>query len=561
MIHYAYIGAGATTTAMLWHHVRLLVQQIALGRLNPSERPVRISIFEKSGQFGAGMPYGDGSLDCHLVNMQSSTLSIDPEDSEDFHKWLALNEATLRERHPGLDLSRGGYPPRTVLGRYLTERFREAEELAARHGLRVERVPREVIDLTLTGRGAELRLETGSTLHVDRVLLATGHWPSSHLRHCEALGARLEARGVGGCFLPWPAQALRAKVPGGATVAGLGTSLTAVDVALTLLDDGGRYVRDARSGELVFIPDEGCRTVLLHSRTGLIPRVRSTREPPASKNPFLTKKALPELTLGERIPPSYDEVMRLFRRRLEHAFEAGAGETLDWARLFAPLADADDVTQRTLEVLAEDLRNARDPSERWNRMHHDLRDTYGVFAQLYRRFTAEDKRRFEREFFRAFNMHAGSMPLENAEKIHAFLHSGRLRILSGLREIVPNEREEGFELHCVLPSNREERTHARYLVNAVGQDKQIDDSPAALFQNGLRKGLLSPHPAGGIRVDYEGSNVIDREGNPSPWIFAIGPMTLGERLGYSAIVASAKFARLLAIDLVSQLVVNPRGAP
>jgi uncharacterized NAD(P)/FAD-binding protein YdhS len=406
----------------------------------------------------------------------------------------------------------------------------------------------------------EIGCADGAGIYADRVVLATGHWPSTRTRHCEPLGARLAAKGAGGHFFPWPAQALRAGIPPGTTVAVLGTSLTAIDAVFTLFEDGGCYEQGAGAGELVFRPSAGCRRVVMHSRTGLLPRVRSTSPRIPYPNPYLTKESIPDLPRNSLGAIDYDEVMALFRRRLEHAHrscDTRPPETprdgLDWSRLFDPLVGAHDLTRRSLDVLESDLQDAKDGSPEWHRVHHTIRDTYGAFAQIYRLLTLADQRRFDTEFFRAFNAHAGAMPVDNAERLRTLLRSGRLRVLRGATEVVADDEAECFEIRCVLPDGSRETTASAYLVDASGQDRRVDLAPSRLFQSALAQGVLSLHDAGGIRVDYNGSNVVGRDGRRSERLFAIGVMAMGERIGASALVASAKAARILADHWVAEL--------
>ena len=98
----------------------------------------------------------------------------------------------------------------------------------------------------------------------DRALLATGHWPR-------------DGSGRGYFASPWPAQRLLGEIPRGADVAVIGSSLSAIETALTLTSDGD--FRRTAERKLVFNPSPRSRRVTLMSRHGILPKVRSPSVP------------------------------------------------------------------------------------------------------------------------------------------------------------------------------------------------------------------------------------------------------------------------------------------
>ena len=129
------------------------------------------------------------------------------------------------------------------MGEYRKERFQEAHQKAQALGLGVELFSgSEVIDLEersddkihLTVK----QLLSGSTFSciADRILLATGHWFEKKEQHNYFPS-------------PWPARHLLEKIPEGEKVAVIGTSLSAIEVVLTLTSNG-HFIRD-NSNELI----------------------------------------------------------------------------------------------------------------------------------------------------------------------------------------------------------------------------------------------------------------------------------------------------------------------
>jgi uncharacterized NAD(P)/FAD-binding protein YdhS len=112
----------------------------------------------------------------------------------------------------------------------------------------------------------------------DAVLLATGHWfPDS--------------RQINYFDSPWPAKKLLERIPPGAELAVIGTSLSAIETTLTLTSDG-RFVSNS-IGRLSYIPSNKPRRITLYSRCGLLPKVRG--KVGAHVNKFLTPSALKKI--------------------------------------------------------------------------------------------------------------------------------------------------------------------------------------------------------------------------------------------------------------------------
>jgi uncharacterized NAD(P)/FAD-binding protein YdhS len=286
---------------------------------------------------------------------------------------------------------------------------------------------------------------------------------------------------------------------------------------------------------------------VLASRNGLLPRVRSIWPAPPDENPYLTKASIGPLTRGGTQPASLDEVLAEFRQRVAFAAAGSATEEFFGERY------AGDVTASALSRLRADVDRALRPTPLWNRVHYAIRDAYSALARLYPLMTRDDQRRFMETCFRPFNAYAGSMPAINAEKLCALLASGHLRVVGGMRELRPSEARGTFELVTRTNAGTERVIEATYLVNATGQERALSPDRVPLLRALVDRGLATEYSAGGLQVDYDGSNVIEPSGRPSESLFAIGVSTLGQRIGSSGLIASAKFGRAVAARFVSEI--------
>ena len=270
---FAIIGGGLTATSMLCQLVDKLRQIGGEGQGPPFE--LSIVVFEKKDVFGPGLPHSDRYvLPFHITNMCAKDMSVRLVEPGDFQDWVQDNCDALQTLYPDLRTAfacpdchprQCRHYPRAVMGEYLKARFEEAVQATRNLGVPVELKPNtEVTDLCELGGRIRLTTQRASTespeaFDVDGVLLATGHWfkkPENRYFFTS----------------PWPASKLLAGIPEGETVGVIGTSLSAIEVALTLTSDG-RFVRQA-SGELIFRPQTHPRKIVLYSRQGLLPRVR-----------------------------------------------------------------------------------------------------------------------------------------------------------------------------------------------------------------------------------------------------------------------------------------------
>ncbi|MGD8962976.1 MAG: FAD/NAD(P)-binding protein, partial [Desulfobacterales bacterium] len=237
---FAIIGGGLAATSMLYQFAEKLRQENDKDLANLPK--VHIQIFEKQDTFGPGFPHCDRNvMPFHITNMCAKDMGIRLTNPADFQEWVTDHQHHLKEFFPlsqdaSVSPDRCNHYPRAIMGAYLKEKFQEAYQRTQQLGLTVDLHPQsEVIDLEETPDNIRLtvkHLGTGSTFLcvADRVLLATGHW--------------FEKMEAATYFpSPWPANNLLRKIPQGEKIAVIGTSLSAIEVVLTLTSNGD-FIRD-----------------------------------------------------------------------------------------------------------------------------------------------------------------------------------------------------------------------------------------------------------------------------------------------------------------------------
>jgi uncharacterized NAD(P)/FAD-binding protein YdhS len=195
---------------------------------NLARKGIRSILIEANGRAGQGAAYSTRDP-AHLLNIRAQNMGAWADDPEHF----ATSE--------GVD--RGSYAERRHFGRYLRSILDDA--IAGGH---VELVDGLAVAAERAGEGWRVKLESGETLESDALVLATGNQTPAQLPGTEAVKDQLIDN-------PWSDRARSAIEDAAARqldVLILGTSLTMVDVALSLASAGheGTIVALSRRGKI-----------------------------------------------------------------------------------------------------------------------------------------------------------------------------------------------------------------------------------------------------------------------------------------------------------------------
>ena len=571
--NFAIIGGGLTATAMLSQFVNRVQEKAIKKQLDPST--IGVQIFEKQDIFGPGFPHNDRfALPFHITNMCASDMGILDGKPGDFQQWVTNNSDNLRHRFSWFrDASSGpddageecNHYPRAIMGEYLKTRFQEAAQLAQDMGLAIRLYPAsEVVDLRQNGGKIcliikDLLSENDFTSDADRVLLATGHWVGKNDQD--------------GYFTsPWPAKKLLHKIPKGAKVAVIGTSLSAIETLLTLTSEG-KYIR-TRTGELVYAPPENSRRFFLYSRRGLLPKVRGKMG--NYRNKFLNRENLDRLLSENYGNLKLDAVFNLLNSDLEDAY----GRTIDWKEIVNPSGKPADLLQGYLD----DAINGDGPHGEliWQTILHQ---SFDMVRDVYLNLTIDDRKRFDKNYTSVFFTHAATQPAINAEKLLALMKAGIVGVfkLGEDYRLVRDEVNDCYEFIYRDEQGNLKRDAYRYVVNARGQEKSLETNLSALARNLLKSGTVqieeirpvdpTTHPnrdvapelepavytykTGSIWIDPETHHIMqmgpEKKVTKSNAIYAVGAMTRGQIIDASMVRGIAQATSRIADDLVDYL--------
>jgi uncharacterized NAD(P)/FAD-binding protein YdhS len=194
----AFIGAGISTTYSILHFIEQLEGQ-------PPFKPVNIAVFDKSGEFWTGIPYGTRSGRSALIITPLNEFLPVPERAK-FIEWLTLNWRKIAEADDSVGpltakwreankvaIETGDwnavFVPRYTFGMYLQSRITAVLQRAVAEGLVTYTLKaHEVLSVTRTKDGAftlELAPEApgssasvpNSTVWANKLVLALGSPP------------------------------------------------------------------------------------------------------------------------------------------------------------------------------------------------------------------------------------------------------------------------------------------------------------------------------------------------------------------------------------------------
>jgi uncharacterized NAD(P)/FAD-binding protein YdhS len=461
----AIIGGGLTGTSMLCQLIEGIREALSQGKRLSSA--VEIHIIEKNDEFGPGFPHSDrNAMPFHLINMCARDMSILSGTPDDFQSWADENITQLENQFQwkrsmfrtwnNPDPACLHYP-RPVMGEYLKTRFRKAVQLAEKMGVTVRLYPgHEVTDLReeMDNR-VRMILKHGLSgkeifLSANCALLATGHWSS-------------EERQPRYFPSPWPATHLEAQIPKGASVAIIGSSLSAIDAVLTLSADG--TFERAPSREPVYHASNEPRRLTLYSRSALLPTVRGRTG--SYRNKFLTPGGIERL-IRQKEELRLLDLFMLLDRDLERAY----GRPFSWKKLTDPKLTPKD----RLSAHLRDARQGDGPQGEilWQTV---LQQVFPMVRRLYLALSPKERMRFNSDFSTLFFSHGAPMPMINAEKLLALMKSG----IVTLRRAAPRTlfKEKGSVFSFSFQDHDGKRKHAvhDYVVDARGQGKDFRRNP------------------------------------------------------------------------------------
>lgn len=424
----AIIGSGATAIYLLKHigdNIKVLKDQFNL-----------ITIFERSGHMGMGMPYSPETTDIfNLANISSVEI---PELPQTFGDWLREQS---REELVSLNVT--DFPiddsevyGRLALGRYLHEQYRNILLKLKEGGIRIREVRGvHVSDIVYNGATMSVTVATDRGEHADflKVVIATGHlWNEADRPENGYFGS------------PWPIKKLL-PAKGGThnfKVGTLGASLSAFDVATSLAHRHGSFSKNEE--RLSFKLREGAEgfKLAMHSSEGWLPHLQYEQMEPMREIYRHTDKGALLSLVDEKgflgIETFFD---RVCRPALSIAFERDGMGTMVTElnspnftfKKFVEMMSKDHEYSDSFEGMKKEMFKATDSVENnrpihWMETLDDLMYCLNFHAEL---LPAEDHVFFKSEVSPFLMNVIAALPLQSADILIALHEAGCIELITG----------------------------------------------------------------------------------------------------------------------------------
>jgi uncharacterized NAD(P)/FAD-binding protein YdhS len=446
-----------------------------------------IQIIEKRGEVGLGLAFSTEQPG-HLLNTQADLMGIHSFEPEHFAAWLKNNKDDVVQEVRGAAPMEESHTTRRIYGRYLQEQFNHYLREARTIGMTVEIIHDEVIDLVPENDRWQIQLAKGPTRSVDHVILVPGTPKPNNFPEFDSLDNYFG--------FPWPSEPILKRIPRDADVCVLGSSLSAIDVVMTLTDSG-------HQGRIrLFSPD------------GLMPRVQPKKEAEYERK-FLTLSCIHRIRRTAWRHPTVKDLFRLFQQEVENY----VGHPIDWK-----------TTERkgipAHHLLAEDINIAEQGGDAFTNILYGLR--YET-SQIWEWLSVPEKQRFKQWLGPYWQVTRHGMPLVNAYRLKELFETGKLEVNSPLHQVTHDRDKNMFILQY-----GEKHTEGEFLINATGPASEVEEMKSTLLQNLLKSGVIEAYPVGGINIDPDDMHVISSQ-NPHKNLYAVGHISNGVLLDVNAV--------------------------
>jgi uncharacterized NAD(P)/FAD-binding protein YdhS len=491
------IGGGACGVAAF---LELFVQISSQDLINQ----VSITIIEREKPIGFGLAFGTDQPG-HLLNTQADLMGLFASEPKHFASWLKVHGGKNRDDVKGTGDEESVYTTRRLYGEYISEHYQEYLEKAKTIGLQVRVIEDEVLDIKPTYELYTVIYPSGQH-QADYVILALGTPTPCNYTFLRKYPAYID--------FPYPADKIITQVESNDRVGVLGSSLSAIDTIMTLVDNG-------HQGE-----------ILLFSPEGLLPRVQPV-ECKTIQRGILTTEALHKIQRETFKRPLIKDVFRKFMLEAE----ALEGEKIDWK-------SQNRIGKDAASLLKMDLEIAKAGGDALINLAYSLRhDTETIWNWL----SESEKIKFKKWLGPHWAVIRHGMPIPNAERLLALFQENRLKVVPFIKDVAYLECESKFRIETA----GSEDYRVDKLVNATGAAADLEITESKLIGNLVRGGMLDPYPAGGATINPQTMEVIAK--NAGKAMYAVGNLVNGILIDVNAVWYNVQTIQRLSQDLILKI--------
>lgn len=470
---------------------------------------VEILLFEPQAVVGPGYAY-QADFECNLLNTRADTMSAKYQEKNHFIKWLQDNRLDWQSDYPNVTLEPNAYLPRSLFGRYLNSIYEESLRRMEQHQIPFYLIQDKVTDIIkIDSTKSCLDTEKIGGVIVNHIAICIGNLPSNKFKALHDKPGYFNS--------PYPCRAVTQSIPKTASVSIIGTSLSAIDMVLSLKEAG-------HTGNITCI-----------SRNGRLPSVRGSLNKSYSLK-VITKERIDTLMHENKGILRLQDVIGLFLEEYEH--------------LTGQKCNVDEILNLGVgmhDYISTEVRLACSKERAWQSI---IYATNLIIDYIWHRLSLEDKHTFNQFFRSMWLAYRVSFPVANAVKINEYLRTNQLYTFGGIEHISYDTDKKLFSTNI-----HNKRTGLRsiiqsdYVVNATCFALDVQNCQIPLIQNLLSRRVAIAHEFGGLVVDYDTGTLEDAHGKLDERITVLGSLTTGTYLWTNAMDVNAR----LAFHQVSQL--------
>jgi uncharacterized NAD(P)/FAD-binding protein YdhS len=496
MINITIVGGGACGVAAF---LELLIQ-ITSRELTEK---IGITLIEKEKPIGYGLAFGTDQPG-HLLNTQANLMGLFAAEPRHFSTWIEAQGHAHQKDIKGEGDPESVYTTRHLYGEYIAAHYQEYVQKAHSAGVNLRIIEAEVDDLDPKDRGYEVKYDKGSH-HADYVILALGTPKPNNYPEFQKLDCYVD--------FPYPAEKILNKINLNEDVGVLGSSLSALDTIMTLVDNG-------HQGKIqLFSPD------------GLLPRVQPIENRPYERQ-FLTIEALHALQRKTCKRPKVKDIFRLFRKDVEKAER----KEIAWK-------EQNRMGKDPFTLLKEDMEVAKNGGDGLLNVADSLRyDSETIWTWL----SIDQKVLFKKWLGPHWMVNRHGMPIPNAERLLDLFKSGLLEVHPYLEDVRFDDKLRKFNLETKRGSFA-----LNQLVNATGPATKLEKMDSKLIENLCKKQLLKDYPIGGTIINPRTMEVLaDQAGSQ---LYAVGHIVNGMLMDVNAVWYNVKTIQRLSHDIILKI--------
>ncbi|OGT31497.1 MAG: hypothetical protein A3E87_04005 [Gammaproteobacteria bacterium RIFCSPHIGHO2_12_FULL_35_23] len=479
------IGLGAAGTS-------LFAQLIEHLNKNNKHQELVINVFEPSKNLNVGISYCTDSQ-TSLLNSTVDRTSLFADNLLHFYKWLQKNKLSLIDKYPVLEnMTPSSYLPRKLCGLYLQDTFKQYVKIAKELHIVVNLINEEVIDICNDKNKTVIITNTNKQFITNKIILTTGHIYANPYKEFSQYENFFSA--------PYPESTIINKIKNNSQVLVLGSRLTAIDLALSLLKND-------------------TLDVYLSSRSGCMPMIKAPCE---DYQPIYMKLK----NIKQEI--SIEKMLAIIQKEFIHLYKSD--EIV--ANLMKRHYNENDFLNEYAQTIGG--------SSKWQLLA-TIFDSF--IEQTWEKLGFPERNDFVNKQHAFLTRFTATMPLDSAKLISQYLKSHKIKLISGLKAL---QRNQNKTFSIITDEEIINNIQFDYAINATGYSHNLKTQ--SLYANLSKANKLKFNEYNSLNVDAN----MEVKGHDlgSCQIFSFGPPIFGTKIIVDFLLFIANDAKKVVQNII-----------